>query len=289
MIVSIAASRVTVRAPAKVNLHLEVLAKRTDGYHEIETLMVAVSLFDTLIFRRQPAGQTIWCSEPRLGTGDENLVARAIQLVREQTRRTDGVHVHLTKRIPLAAGLAGGSTDAAATLMGLNSLWRLGWTNAYLTELGARLGSDVPFFFHTPAAIGRGRGDALEAVAMAKPLHMVLVSPPEQLSTAGVYHRVRPAKRPQPINAIISALRAGHIAEIARHLHNRLETPAKRLSRAVARVLSAASNWDSLGFRMSGSGSTVFAVCASRDRARQLAKRLQDTNFGRVFVVRTTQ
>src|SRR5437868_1794746 len=135
-------------APAKVNLYLEVLAKRSDGYHEIATLMVAVSLYDALEFKEEISGEILLqCDQPGLGTGPENLVVRAALLLRERTGCTRGVHIRLAKRIPLAAGLAGGSTDAAATLTGLNDLWHLGLKTSELTALAAELGSDVAFFF----------------------------------------------------------------------------------------------------------------------------------------------
>src|SRR5262249_40609185 len=151
------ADAVRVRAPAKVNLFLEVLAKRADGYHEIATLMAAVSLYDTLEFKEEPSGHIqLTCDNPDLTTGPENLVCRAAELLRRHTGCPRGALVRLWKRIPMAAGLAGGSTDAAAALDGLNRLWGLGLPRAGLMELGARLGSGVPFFFSAPAAAGTG-------------------------------------------------------------------------------------------------------------------------------------
>jgi 4-diphosphocytidyl-2-C-methyl-D-erythritol kinase len=287
MIVSTRGDRLTIKAPAKVNLHLEVLGKRADGYHEIETLMVSVSLYDTLVFRVQPSGTSVRCSERRLGTGEENLVTRAIATMRDETGRSDGIRVTLTKRIPLSAGLAGGSTDAAATLEGLNRLWRLGWSRQKLVEVSARLGSDVPFFFYTPAAIGRGRGDELERFRLGRPLYLVLVCPPEGLSTAAVYRAVKTPKRPVSPWPLVAALRTGSLATAAQRLHNRLESPATRLSPLVDRLLRSAERWDCLGYRMSGSGSAVFALCASANKARQLGRRLRTRRLGRVFVVRT--
>src|SRR3954447_15700979 len=133
MLIRRATTRVVVQAPAKVNLYLEVLARRADGYHELATLMVAVSLHDTLELREGPPGEVrLRCDHPALSAGPDNLVWRAAELVRRRSGRAAGVDVRLWKRIPLAAGLAGGSSDAAATLAGLNRLWRLGWTRAEL-------------------------------------------------------------------------------------------------------------------------------------------------------------
>src|SRR5262249_51765048 len=129
------AKGVVARAPAKVNLFLEVLGKRPDGYHEIATLIVAIRLYDTLVFKEEPSGQLqLGCNRPDLSTGPDNLVVRAAQLIKERTGCKRGAAIRLVKRIPLAAGLAGGSTDAAATLAGLNRLWQLGFADAELAK-----------------------------------------------------------------------------------------------------------------------------------------------------------
>src|SRR5260370_22010199 len=185
------ADALLVWAPAKVNLYLEVLAKRPDGYHEIATLMVAVSLYDTLEFKEEIAGTIrLECDHPDLGTGPDNLVWRAAQLLRERTGCPRGARIRLTKRIPLAAGLAGGSTDAAATLAGLNRLWRLGLSPTDLAQLGAALGSDGAFFFATPAARCTGRGEQVTPVSLGKLQWCVLICPPVGIATTGVYRGV---------------------------------------------------------------------------------------------------
>src|SRR5947208_3153678 len=178
MLIRRCGTAVRVWAPAKVNLHLEVLGRRPDGYHELATLMVAVSLHDTLDLRDEPAGAVrLSCDQPDLSAGPDNLVCRAAELVRRRAGHAGGVGITLRKRIPLAAGLAGGSSDAAATLAGLNRLWRLGWSNAELARLGAELGSDVAFFFATPAAWCTGRGERVEPLTLGRPLDLVLACP----------------------------------------------------------------------------------------------------------------
>jgi 4-diphosphocytidyl-2-C-methyl-D-erythritol kinase len=155
------ADAVVVWAPAKVNLYLEVLAKRANGYHEIATLMVAVSLYDTLEFKEETSGEIQFdCDHPELAAAPDNLIQRAAQLLRQRTGCRSGARVRLAKRIPIAAGLAGGSTDPAAGLAGLNELWRLGLRPSELALLGAELGSDVAFFFATSAAWCTGPGRA---------------------------------------------------------------------------------------------------------------------------------
>src|SRR5262249_22987411 len=156
---------VEIRAPAKVNLFLEVLAKRPDGYHEIATLLVSITLFDTLEFKEEASGKILLqCDHPELGTGPENLICKAAELLRKHCKVASGARIRLKKRIPLAAGLAGGSSDAAATLAGLNELWQLGLSTTELAELGAKIGSDVAFFFAGGAAWCTGRGEIVTPV-----------------------------------------------------------------------------------------------------------------------------
>src|SRR3954452_13473605 len=212
MLIRRCGTAVRVWAPAKVNLHLEVLGRRPDGYHELATLMVAVSLQDTLEFRDDPSGAVrLSGDQPDLAAGPDNLVCRAAELVRRRAGHAGGVSVTLRKRIPLAAGLAGGSSDAAATLAGLNRLWRLGRSNAELARLGAEIGSDVAFFFATPAAWCTGRGEVVTPVSLGEPLHLVLVCPPVGLSTADVYRGVKVPERPETGVDIRDALTAGDV------------------------------------------------------------------------------
>lgn len=284
------ADAMIVRAPAKVNLFLEVLGKRTDGYHDIATLMVAVGLFDTLRFRANGAGEVrLRCDNPALAAGPENLVCRAAALLRRRTGCGRGAVIHLAKRIPLAAGLAGGSSDAAATLVGLNDLWDLGLGEGELAGLAAELGSDVPFFFATPAAWCTGRGERVERRPCRRPLDLVLVCPPAGLSTAAVYRAVEPARSAESGEAICRAVAEGDVADVGRRLHNRLQPAAERLCPAVAAVARRVEALGPLGCRMSGSGTTVFALCPNRRGAWRLARELRrgpDERLG-VYVVRS--
>lgn len=284
MIVEKRGDRFHVSAPAKVNLHLEVLGQRDDGYHEVETLMVAISLYDQLDLCEQEAGTVVRCSDPAIRE-DENLVGRAIGLVREESGCSRGIEVKLTKRIPIGAGLGGGSSDAAATLWGLNRIWKLGWSKGQLARLGARLGSDVPFFLDGPAAVCRGRGEEVTPCPVGVPLHMVLVYPNELLSTASVYRQVRVPPRAVPLLPIQTALENGQISEVGQRLHNRLQGAAARLSRAVARLARHSRSWDCLGASMTGSGSAFFSLCSSTRRAQELADALRAADLGSVLVV----
>ncbi|HXG13021.1 MAG TPA: 4-(cytidine 5'-diphospho)-2-C-methyl-D-erythritol kinase [Gemmataceae bacterium] len=270
------ADGVVVWAPAKVNLFLEVLGKRADGYHEIATLMVAVSLYDTLEFKEEASPHILLrCDHPDLSPGPDNLVYRAADLLRRRGGVERGVRISLRKRIPMAAGLAGGSADAAATLWGLNLLWRLGRTRGELAALGAELGSDVPFFFWSPAAWCTGRGERVAPVALGRPLDLVLVCPEVGLSTAAVYGGVTVPERPQSGEEIRAAAAAGDVVEIGRRLHNRLQPVAERLCPEVAELHRLLAALGPAGQLMSGSGTSLFALCRNGSEAQRVARALR--------------
>jgi 4-diphosphocytidyl-2-C-methyl-D-erythritol kinase len=264
------------KAPAKVNLFLEILGKRADGYHEIATLMVAVSLYDTLKFKEDTRGEIrLDCDHPQLSTGPDNLVFRAATLLKSRTGCRRGARIRLTKRIPLAAGLAGGSTDAAATLDGLNRLWRLGLSRKELAALGGEVGSDVAFFFSTPAAWCTGRGERVSPLPLGKPLWFVLVCLPIGLSTAKVYGRVTVPDSWQRGQEIRRAVRRGDVEEIGQRLHNRLQVVAEKLCPGVAEFRHRLEGLGPAGQLMSGSGPCIFALCRNRREAMRIARRLQ--------------
>lgn len=283
-------------APAKVNLHLEVLGKRPDGYHEIATLMVAIRLFDTLVFRDEPTGDIrLVCSRSDLSAGPDNLVVRAACLLQEHTGCRRGASIRLVKRIPMAAGLAGGSTDAAATLVALNELWQLGLDHPVLSQLAAKLGSDVPFFLGGPAAWCTGRGEIIEPQPLGRTLDFVLLCPPFGCATADVYRRVRVPEKPESGDEICRALAAGDVPAIAAKLHNRLQPAAEQLVPRLAKYKARLERLGPAGVLMSGSGSTLFALCRDRDEAKRIARQLKlgsdeevaDEEDARVFLVRS--
>ncbi len=293
MLINRFADDVVVWAPAKVNLYLELLGKRPDGYHELETLMVAVRLFDTLVLKDDPSAMVrLRCTHPTLPTGDDNLAMRAARLLQSHTGCRRGASLRLIKRIPLAAGLAGGSTDAAATLAGLNRLWDLGLSNQELTALAAQLGSDVPFFFHTPAAWCTGRGEQVTSAPLGTTLDFVVVCPATGLGTAEVYrHAVVPAQ-PNSGDAIRRALTEKNIDTLGGLMFNRLQPSAERLCPAVATIHARLKELNPAGQLMSGSGSSLFALCRNRTEAvtiaRELARELRrDPEPMKVFQLRS--
>ena len=284
-----------VRAPAKLNLFLEVHGKRPDGYHELSTLMIAVSLFDTLEFKEAPRPEVRLDLAPAegrqpLSAGPDNLVWRAADLLKRRTGHPGGADIRLHKRIPMAAGLAGGSSDAAATLLGLNQLWRLGLADAELAELAAELGSDVAFFLHGPAGWCTGRGEVVTPLRASGPLWFVLACPPVGLSTAAVFGALAPVDVPHDGTPLREAVTRGDVEEIGRKLFNRLQPAAERLCPAVARLSATLAQLGAAGSLMSGSGTTLFALCCDADEARRVASQLIQRareQVSRVHVVRS--
>lgn len=289
-------SSLVIQAPAKLNLFFEVLGKRNDGYHEIETLVTPISLFDTLHFRVDPTGLLrLTCEQGNparsgfqpneLPQGADNLVVRALELLRSRAGIRSGAAVHLVKRIPSAAGLGGGSSDAAAALMVANEGWDLGWPKQRLAELGAELGSDVPLFFARGPAVCRGRGEIVEPFAALGSLHFVVVRPPAGLSTAAVYRVCRPGAPPRRVEPLVDALRRGCVGKAGRLMFNRLQSAAETLSPWIERLGRALQDMDCLGHQMSGSGSCYFGVCRHAAHARRVAKRLEANGVGIAFAV----
>lgn len=287
-------SNVEVTAPAKINLFLEVLAKRPDGFHEIETVIATVTLYDTLIF--SPVEESAIILECRSASpavaneiprGPENLVWRAAELVRRTAGITGGAKICLVKRIPAAAGLGGASSDAAATLVAANQAWKLHWPRERLAELAGKLGSDVPFFLTRGAAICRGRGEQIESIAPTR-LHLVIARPPVGLATSAVYSICRPASAPQTSARLLNALKRGNVAAVGHALANGLQQAATSLTPWIDRLLDEFARMDVTGQQMSGSGSSCFAICRSARHARRTAARLGARNVGAVVAAATS-
>jgi 4-diphosphocytidyl-2-C-methyl-D-erythritol kinase len=266
-------------APAKLNLSLEILRKRPDGYHDLESLMVAVDLFDTLELRATTDDQiTLTCDPATLSAGPDNLVHKAAVALRNHAKKPQlGAAIRLAKRIPTQAGLGGGSSDAAAALTGLNQIWKLGLTREELLAIAASIGSDVAFFLTPPAAWCTGRGEVVTPEKSAGGFHFVLVCPPVGLSTAGVYGRLAVPEEPRDGSAVRSAFRSADPGALGRAIFNRLEGPAFALEPLVGRIRRRLDSLGACGARMSGSGSAVFAVCRDRRHATQVAADFRNT------------
>jgi 4-diphosphocytidyl-2-C-methyl-D-erythritol kinase len=263
----------TLHAPAKVNLTLEVLGKRDDGFHAIRSVMQWITLADTLTLEHA-TDLSLTCSDPGLD-GPENLVWKAAGLLRREAGTTQGARLTLDKNIPVAAGLGGGSSDAATTLIGLNQLWRLGIPHPRLMELGAELGSDVPFFMGESAAmLVEGRGEVLSPLPPLPQKWLVLVKPGVGISAGAVY-RAFPRERWSDGSRTASWLESARNGSTLPRPFNDLEAPALTVEpgAAAARdaLIAAGAPWA----LMSGSGSTYFSLFESEALARPVFQRLK--------------
>jgi 4-diphosphocytidyl-2-C-methyl-D-erythritol kinase len=275
------------RASAKVNLALEVLGKRADGYHEIATVLQAVDLFDRIVVETADT-LSLRTDDPDLPTDDGNLVMRAARLLQKAAGVEAGARIRLQKRIPVAAGLGGGSSDAAAALWGLNRLWKLRWAKPRLQELAVELGMDVPFFLGTGRAVARGRGEQLAALRGGGGYALVLVNPRVPLSTREVYGRVPAGWHAEPAGTerVIDALRTRNVSRVAAALTNNLEAVVEPVLPVIGRMKAALLAAGALGAIMSGSGPTVFGMARSLDHARQIRARVSRAGWA-CWAVRT--
>lgn len=284
----------TLHTPAKLNLFLEILGKRDDGYHELETLMVTVNRYDTIRFREDDSGRTHLSCYHANGMQDfalattDNLVYCAAELLRKHVQYQHGVAIELVKRIPAEAGLAGGSSDAAATLVGLNKLWQLNLSQEELTMIANQLGSDIAFFLAANnAAICTGRGELIEPVQIPSQYHFVIVKPTGGLATKAVYQHYQLTTHKQSVKPLLDALQQSKPAQIAQHLYNALQQPAEELSEEVSTLKQIFSKEPCLGNLMSGSGTAYFGICPSSRVARSLAARFRHQGYEQVFITRS--
>ncbi len=287
--------KISCKAFGKINLTLDVLGKRADGYHEVRTIYQGISLFDLVEIEKieKRSGKereiTLTCNRPELSTGADNLAYRAARLLQEDFPRLSGFKIHLTKRIPLAAGLAGGSADAAAVLLGINELEGLGLSPAELRNYGALLGSDVPFCLEPLTALGEGRGELLQACAEAPEMWLTLFKPPFSVSTKEVYEnltRVNTIKRPDT-EKVLAGLEKQDQELILAHLANVLEESTFNLFPQLGKWKTELEELGACKVMMAGSGPTLLAFAANRQEAEQLAASFSKQDW-EVVVVRTT-
>lgn len=261
------------KAPAKINLMLDVLHKRADGFHEVEMIMTMVDLADRLELSELPRDTIIISSQAGYIPLDEkNLAFQAARLIKDRYNVKSGVHIHLDKRIPVAAGLAGGSSDAAATLRGLNRLWRLDIPMQELQELGAELGSDVPFCVTGGTALATGRGEKLTPIKNPPQCWVILAKPPINVSTAEVYGRVRAnniAVHPSA-RKMQDVIEAGDFGGVCSHLGNVLEDVTLKLHPEVQQLKEAMLKLGADGVLMSGSGPTVFGLVSKQSKVARI-------------------
>jgi 4-diphosphocytidyl-2-C-methyl-D-erythritol kinase len=275
----------TVPSFAKVNLGLEVLGTRSDGYHELRTLFQAIDLHDEITLRPRPRGITLECDHPGVPRDETNLAWRAAESLRRRARVTGGVAIRIEKRIPVAGGLGGGSSNAAAVLMALNRLWRLDLGPDDLHRMARRLGADVPFFLVGGTALGLARGDEVYPLYRQVTGHVVLVDPGRPVSTAAVFARVDAGLTARENSYTIFRFVSRDLegAEAFPVLTNDLEQAALEeapdLARTVGRIRGALVREGALLAALSGSGSSYFGVFDDPQRARRAHAALASQGF----------
>ncbi|HEU0011059.1 MAG TPA: 4-(cytidine 5'-diphospho)-2-C-methyl-D-erythritol kinase [Verrucomicrobiae bacterium] len=275
------------KSPCKVNLLLNILGPRPDGFHELETILQPVKLYDTLRFTRLGQTLELSCSDPSLPTDSRNLVHRAATAFLEAAGAREGVRIYLEKKIPQAAGLGGGSGNAATTLLGLNELFGLPLSAGQLHDLAARLGSDVPFFLQNQPALATGRGEHIEPLAPFPALAgamFLLIHPGFGISTAWAYKqlvRFPAALNGQPGRArkLIDLLLGADLAAAGREFYNTLEAPALEKFPLLALFQEFLRAQGVPATLMSGSGSTTFTIVRTETEARKLESQIQ-AKFG---------
>jgi 4-diphosphocytidyl-2-C-methyl-D-erythritol kinase len=279
--------RLEKKSPCKVNLLLNILGKRADGFHELETVMQPVNFCDELAFERGGNGVRLSCSEKNLPTDSKNLVFRAAADFLAAAKISDGVKIHLEKKIPLAAGLGGGSGNAATTLLALNELFGSPLAMEKISELAAALGSDIPFFLQIKPALATGRGEKIQPLENFPALHgkaFLLIHPGFGISTPWAYQNL--ARFPKALNGekgraqkLISILQTADLKTAAAEFYNSLEAPALEKFPILELFQEFLRANGALAALMSGSGSTTFAICENISSAESLAEKFK-SKFG---------
>lgn len=276
-------------AYAKVNLGLNVLRKRDDGYHEVETVLHTVGVFDEITLRESGEGIVVTAQGADIPTGPDSLLYRAAAMLREQHGIQRPVEIEVHKRIPVAAGLGGGSADAAVTLMGLAQMWKLRLDGRELHALAGRLGSDVPFFLSGGAAVSRGRGERVQPLPPLPATWVVLARPRIPVHTDWAYGKLRLAEvtRRPDIPALIGAVTSRDVPAVGRLLDNVFEEVVAAHYPVVAEVKARILRGEAYGAAMTGTGPTVFGLMANEAAARRVAEHLAGVADLDIFVTRT--
>ncbi|MDR2115865.1 MAG: 4-(cytidine 5'-diphospho)-2-C-methyl-D-erythritol kinase [Planctomycetaceae bacterium] len=266
--------------PAKLNLFFEVYGKRNDGFHEITSIAVPIRIFDTLMFEpTQNEGIEFFCQNGSadIPNNENNLVIRAIKLIRKRTGIVRGAKIRLFKRIPSQAGLGGGSSDAAAAIQTAKHVWNLKIPDEELIAIAAEIGSDCPVFFHQNASISHGRGEIIRSIGLIPKLHFVILKPHEGLSTKTVYDQCMSCHdlQFQYPEKLIAELKQGDLVQIGRCFFNRLEMPAQVIWQPFTQIKKELEKFDCLTVRMSGSGTAFYGLCRNDRHAKFVAGQLR--------------
>ena len=280
-------NRLTLNANAKINLGLDVIGRLPNGYHEVKMIMQSVGICDELTFEKQSSGITVTTDSGELPTDENNLIYKAAKLLLDSCERKEGVRIHLTKRIPIAAGMAGGSTDAAATLRAVNQLFDLGKTTEELMELGVKIGADVPYCILGGTALAEGIGEQLTALPPMPDCYLLVAKPDINVSTKYVYTTLdaAPILFHPDIDGMTAAIFAGDLTGITARLGNVLETVTVPAHPIISKIKEKFLELGSDGVLMSGSGPTVFGIFSDKTAAEKAyASMKQSSLAGQVFL-----
>lgn len=285
--------QVKLKAYAKINLGLDVLRKREDGYHEVRMIMQTVRLFDRLTMTKIRKNHIyLETNLTFLPTDERNIVYRAVKMIKEDFGITDGLRIELDKKIPVCAGMAGGSTDAAAALVGMNKLFQLKLSEKQLMEYGVKLGADVPYCIMKGTALSEGIGEKLSRLSPMPDCYILIVKPNINVSTKFVYENLNlPALESHPdIDLLIQAIEKKDLHTLASNLGNVLESVTVKRHPVIEEIKQAMVAKGALGALMSGSGPTVFGLFDSEEKVREAYKEMRKIPAARqVFITEPFQ
>ena len=273
---------VVIKAMAKVNLGLDVLRRRENGYHDVKMVMQTVNLYDTLTISKTENAQIIITTNTgELPLNEDNLIYKAAKLLSTHTGKEYGVKIHLDKQIPIAAGLAGGSTDAAATLLGLNALYDLGLNKEELAKIGVKIGADVPYCIYGGTCLSEGIGEVLTKLPDAPDCFVVIAKPGIGVSTKYVYENlhIEAVKDHPDIDGMIDAIKADNLDGVAQKMENVLETVTIKRYPEIAVMKECLLENGAENALMSGSGPTVFGIFKEEEKAKRALFKLEETGL----------
>lgn len=281
---------ITLLSPAKLNLYLRVINKRPDGYHNLITLFEKVNLCDEIrLVSKEDSNIIIHCNNKQVPTGPKNLIYQIVAILQKKYGIKRGVEVYINKRIPVAAGLAGGSSNAGTVLLGLNKLWKMRLSQETLVEIGRQVGSDVPFFlFDCKWALGTERGDQIQELPINLDLWHLLVVPHIKMYSREVFTRLnlQLTKKVDDVNILIRSLKQNDVKKAGKLLFNDLEESILRIRPNLEKAKESLKSCYLEGVTFSGSGPAAFGITGSQKSAEK-AKSFVDKRYSRVFVVRT--
>ena len=271
--------KIELKAYGKINLGLDVIRKRPDGYHDLDMIMQMVDVYDDIVITKNKTGKIeVKTDTAVLSNGKDNLAYMAAKMLMDEFKIKGGVNIYINKRIPIAGGMAGGSSDCATTLMGINQLFELGLSKEELMERGVKLGADVPYCVLGGTAIARGIGEVLTPLPAPADCHVFIAKPPVSVSTAYVYGHIKPleiTKRPD-IEAMAQSIKDGDLKKMASLIYNVMEDVTVGEYPIISEIKQVMLDNGALNSIMSGSGPTVFGLFDDKEKAQQCVKTLEE-------------